>query len=398
MRAFYRFVTALLIGTQIPLFPPLFVDAKVKVIPLPAISTKPNEGATFGLLPVFLFLDEYDHIQMLLAPSLTFNGILGVTGTFRLFGYPDGNRQYQIIASLSSKINRNYRIFYEDPGVGQGRFLLRGEAFLFKDPTARFFGLGAESDQNDETNFTQSEIGMTGTVGFNLLPSLQLSLTERFRRVTVEKGGLDTLPFLRDRFPRLVGVNGAVISAQRFALTYDSRDSSVAPTEGEFAQLFAELSEKALGSEVRFRRYGLELKKLFPNRNKRFTLATRALLEALDGERVPFFEKSQLGGDNTLRGFGDGRFIDNHRLILSFEERIVPFKFRLLDVLSTLEISPFLEIGKVFDSFERLSLNDLQLVGGVSFRAVVRPNVVAHIEIGYGSEGSAIFVGLDYPF
>ncbi|MBI4640666.1 MAG: BamA/TamA family outer membrane protein [Candidatus Tectomicrobia bacterium] len=398
MRAFYRFVMALLIGAQVPLFLPLFVDAKVRIIPLPAISTKPNEGATFGILPVFLLLDEQDHIQVLLAPSLTFNEIFGVTGTFRLFAYPDGNRQFQIIASLSSKINRDYRIFYEDPGFSQGRFLIRGEAFLFKDPAARFFGLGAESDQDDETNFTQSELGLTGTIGINLLPSLQLSLTERFRRVRIEKGGLNTLPFLRDRFPRVSGANGGVISAQRLAVTYDSRDSSVTPTEGEFAQLFVELSEKSLGSEFSFRRYGLELKKLFPNQNKRFTLAVRGLLEAVDGDMTPFFEKSHLGGDETLRGFGDGRFIDNHRLVLNVEERIIPFKFRLLDVFTNFEISPFLEIGKVFHSFERLSLNDVQVIGGISFRAVVHPNVVGHIEVGYGSEGSAVFVGLDYPF
>jgi hypothetical protein len=35
---------------------------------------------------------------------------------------------------------------------------------------------------------------------------------------------------------------------------------------------------------------------------------------------------------------------------------------------------------------------------GVGIRAVVRPNIVGRMDIGWGSEGMAVFVGLGYPF
>jgi len=35
---------------------------------------------------------------------------------------------------------------------------------------------------------------------------------------------------------------------------------------------------------------------------------------------------------------------------------------------------------------------------GVGFRAVVRPNVVGRVDIGFGKEGAAIFATLGYPF
>jgi hypothetical protein len=35
---------------------------------------------------------------------------------------------------------------------------------------------------------------------------------------------------------------------------------------------------------------------------------------------------------------------------------------------------------------------------GVGFRAVVRPNVVGRVDVGFGNEGPAIFATLGYPF
>jgi hypothetical protein len=37
-------------------------------------------------------------------------------------------------------------------------------------------------------------------------------------------------------------------------------------------------------------------------------------------------------------------------------------------------------------------------VGGIGFRGVARPFVVGYVDIGYGSEGVAVFTGLNYPF
>jgi hypothetical protein len=43
-------------------------------------------------------------------------------------------------------------------------------------------------------------------------------------------------------------------------------------------------------------------------------------------------------------------------------------------------------------------VDDLHWVGGVGFRGVVRPQIVGFVDIGRGSEGTAIFTGIDYPF
>jgi hypothetical protein len=43
-------------------------------------------------------------------------------------------------------------------------------------------------------------------------------------------------------------------------------------------------------------------------------------------------------------------------------------------------------------------LPSVKTCAGVGFRAVVRPNVVGRVDIGFGKEGPAIFATLGYPF
>ena len=56
-----------------------------------------------------------------------------------------------------------------------------------------------------------------------------------------------------------------------------------------------------------------------------------------------------------------------------------------------------LDVGKVFDTHDPFWA-EMRPVGGVGIRLLVPPNVVAAVDIGYGSDGSAIFANLGYPF
>jgi hypothetical protein len=43
-------------------------------------------------------------------------------------------------------------------------------------------------------------------------------------------------------------------------------------------------------------------------------------------------------------------------------------------------------------------LEDLHIVGGLGFRAVVVPQVVAYVDFGSSGGAPAAFTGIDYPF
>ena len=45
-----------------------------------------------------------------------------------------------------------------------------------------------------------------------------------------------------------------------------------------------------------------------------------------------------------------------------------------------------------------LAVDDLHWVYGVGFRGIVRPQILAFVDVGRGSEGISVFTGIDYPF
>jgi len=184
-----------------------------------------------------------------------------------------------------------------------------------------------------------------------------------------------------------------------FALIYDTRDDESSPTSGMYAKFFIEGAHEAILSSYTFGRFGAEIKGYIPwDSEARFVTAVRGLFEYLDGNDIPFYELSTLGGGKTMRGYGEGRFYDNHRVLINVEQRIRIARFFAGEILLDLEAAVFADIGQVFSKFSELKLDNMQTVYGAGIRFVVRSQIVAKVDIGFGDDGSAIFAGLHYPF
>jgi len=52
----------------------------------------------------------------------------------------------------------------------------------------------------------------------------------------------------------------------------------------------------------------------------------------------------------------------------------------------------------VFAHMDDNPLSHLHAAGGLGFRAMAKPFIVGYVDVGYGSEGVAVFSGVDYPF
>jgi len=131
-------------------------------------------------------------------------------------------------------------------------------------------------------------------------------------------------------------------------------------------------------------------------------MALRYLPTAHD---VPFWAlsgigggESEVGGEQPLRGFGVGRFYDRDSFAGSVELRRKVLTFDTSSTNIDVELTPFIDVGRVFARTGTLPLDQLHHVYGVGFRGIARPFVVGYVDIGYGSEGVAAFTGLNYPF
>lgn len=350
------------------------------------------------MLPVLLFRNERDEIRSIVAPSVTYNEYRGVTGTFRFFHYPSALERVDVIASYSEEIERELDLYYRNLGIFAGRFHAELQAVHERDATVRFFGLGPESREEQETNFTWQETALHAVLGVNITPVMRLSFGEILRRFDVRRGGVPGLPFTGDVFPDLPGVEGEFVHAQRLALIYDSRDSLTTPTRGARVSLYAEVSARLLGSGSDYVKGGVEGAYLQPLAGGRVVLVTRGLVEAINKDSdTPFQVYPTLGGRDSLRGFSQDRFFGDARVLVNLEARVRLFTLRLFGVTSEFQAAPFVDIGRVINQLEDLS-DRVEVTPGVGLRGLVAPSVVGHIEVGVSREGPAIYVGLDYPF
>lgn len=373
---------------------------KMVTIPLPVIASTPNEGIIVGALTAFLLHNEKDEVSTLLAPQANYNKNFG--GSFSLYGafYPAPQRSWEMNLSASTKVNYDFEAKVRDRTFKNGRLELYAFPYVFSDGSARFFGFQSDSSKDNETNYANKEYGFTGQVGYDITKNLQIVFGERIRRVDIGKGAITSLPSIKELYTKdeVPGINGFTAHVQKLALIYSTLDSRDMPTSGIYAKTSIECSWKALGSSEDYRHYEAEVKGYLPLGNGRYISVGRIVYNQTLGGDVPFLERSILGGENTLRGYGRNRFIDSSYLLLNLEERIRLFRWSIFNVTTDWELAPFIDFGAVMESLDKAETRSFEFNPGLGFRAVVRPNIVGRIDVGIGSDGPAVFVGLGYPF
>lgn len=375
-------------------------------IPIPEIATDPNGGMTAGLLPVFLFTDSQQHINRIVNFDLTHNATLGIGGGAQLLSYPSEDTQWSAGASAAEHIARNIDLRYSTGLLRQQRWSFDARLLYDQDPTDRFFGLGNNSSPHDETNYTTDQQYLEFRSGLNLSPHLQIALDTRPRLVKIRHGAFTDLPYIGTRFPLLPGIHsGANELLTRLTIAYDTRDSLMIPTQGNQVAVFGGFTERQFLSSVSYSLFGMEARHYHPL-GRRFTFAGHFALRYMPvGNDVPFWALSQLGGDRSilgyqqpLRGFGAGRFVDRNLFAAQAELRTRVFETTLFTTHAIFELAPFMDVGQVFHRMDTNPMTHLHPVGGLGLRGIAEPFVVGYVDIGGGSEGVAIFSGINYPF
>jgi outer membrane protein assembly factor BamA len=394
-------VLEVLVCVFVPLLDPVSAEARDwTYFLIPAVANSKNDGVDVGLIAPFIFNDRDGRINKIIAPMYVHNEFLGSRTTLNLFQYPRRGEEITLIASYTEKIERKLLASYRNLHLSSGRYSVEAGAGFFKNATARFFGLGNQTPDTNETNYTDRELYSYLVVGAYVGPGRRVTLTERLRNVEIQPGGIESLLFTHAVFPTVRGTGGGTTWGHKFAYLDDTRDDTVTPTIGSFFVVSTEVGQAfTAGSAGVFSRYGVEYRKLIPNQTKQYTFVIRGRLEAtVGGEETPFFERSFLGGQNSLRGFGVGRFVDDHSVLLNIEERIQLFHLRVFGTITEIETAPFLDVGKVANTFAYRALAQYEFNPGIGFRAIARPNVVGRVDIATSSDGKVLFAGLDFPF
>jgi outer membrane protein assembly factor BamA len=367
-----------------------------KFIPLPVYATLPNEGSTFGAMPVVILVDpRNERTHDIFAPSISYNDTIGVTGTLRWFGYPENHQSWTAVLSGSTKVNWGGRLEWANETKEVGHWtdyaLFRFGSNVFY----RFFGIGPETLPSAETSHTRVMANVSYRRGFNFFEHFNAGFRLQFIRNSVEAITVPGLPFSGAVFPGAPGMGGGTVLMEQLDLIYDTRKDRDYSAEGWYAGLTMG-PVQGLAASDNYWDMGFEAKALFGE----FSFlqgGARFYCHYVSSRNVPFYYQSSLGGSNLLRGFTENRFIDQGAWTLELEQRLRIFQTRIYGVTTDWRADPFIAIGQVFNGDSGL-FSDVRLATGIGLRAFVRPNVLGRLDIAWAGEGASFYVELGYPF
>lgn len=292
---------------------------------------------------------------------------------------------------------REANVRYFNPHLGE-KWYVDGSFIWLNTPFRRFFGYGSRTLETDESNYVSHGFNVTALAGYYVLPRFRINVSESFVQTNLKGQAIFDVSDTLTRYGGLDGVGDSSNFIHKVSLTYDSRPAGPNSREGFFAEGGYFFSLAPLGSDVNFQGISTEAIHLHSMFNERTTLVFRLFVQDIYGKDVPFYLQSSLGGDRELRSYIPNRFVDNGKLIFTWEQRISVLKKSIFGISTELWLDPFLEVGTVFDNFKNLGESKMQTVGGLGIRMLVPPTVVGRIDIAYGAEGYSVYTQLGYPF
>jgi len=379
------------------------------LIPVPLIAVDPDSGTTLGVLPVWLHTNEEHEITRIIAPDISYNQYFGVGGHFRVFEYPSPDEQWSVTAGIQERVQRTFDFEFQKGRLRGTNWTVNTSAIYDRSGTARFYGIGNGSVLSNQTTYTASQLLGQAQFGYNFTHAWQFQYTTRVRRMEITPGFLPHLPTIEERYPfeRGLGITDEVLN--QVAMVYDTRDDTVIPTRGSQVVAYAGVNgHNATISDSIYSMAGVDgrtfmpLPFLLPDT----ILAAHAAVRYLpSGHDIPFYDLSSIGGGESdiagqqmLRGFGQGRFVDRDSYAGSIELRHRLFSFDAAASHVDIEITPFIDVGRVSSTIDVDPLSGLHKVVGIGMRGIARPSVVGYVDVGYGTEGVAVFTGINYPF
>ncbi len=373
-------------------------------IPVPEIGTDPNGGTTLGLLPVWLRTDANHEIDQIIAPDILHNTYFGYGVHGRIFAYPSEDEQWSVVAGIKERVEREFDLEYQVGRARRGPWSFNVSLIADRDGTPRFFGLGNRTVQADETNYTASQVLARVQAGWNISRIWQLAYTLRVRSVDVQPGTLPGIASIEQRFgDGVLGTNKDFL--HRLALIYDTRDDLTMPRNGMQWIGYTGAASSGAFNDALYREAGIDGRIFCPVPFDTVLAAHVALRYLWADHGAPFWALSTIGGDRAdvggeqpLRGYGAGRYTDRDAYSTTLELRHTLFTLNAGSSHIEVELTPFVDAGRVFQDSGTFPLAHIHAIGGVGFRGIARPFVVGYVDVGYGDQGAAVFTGINYPF
>lgn len=264
-----------------------------------------------------------------------------------------------------------------------GRYLLGGEV-LYKDFPDRFWGLGPNSPEEAEEEFTlltrRVEVFAQKEMGPYKARLLAVGESARLKEF-IPGGLLDG--------SQVPGVAAGRVAGVGLGVGYDTRDDPFAPGLGALHQVKAVWFREALGGDYDFTEVTADIRVFRPFGSN--VLGFHGLARNVSGN-APFYHLSPLGGQTMLRGVYEGRFRDACFLAAQAELR-VPLRGRW-------GAAAFAAAGTVATNISELDAGKVKASAGAGLRYRLdrSERINARLDVAAGSGGVNVDLALMEAF
>lgn len=371
------------------------------LVRLPIIDTDPNRGSTIGMMPIWVLKEKNgDRIEEIHAPSITYNKIFKAIPTYRYYNYPTDNSSIILRAAASLQEERELLARFESEDFLGKDYKAYGKVQYNVDGAKRFFGFGPDSPKLGEANYIEDTIQYEVSFGAPLRKDSpwKAHAYNNLAGLRMKNGRTPNLPSFRHKFPGMGPIHRQQTNLLGARIDYDTRDHGITTSKGAYFNMYSETSIRGFASAFDFQRYGMDARWFRkPSEDAKHADAVQFKYDQ-QLANAPFWLMPNVGGKSSLRAYGDGRYVDRGSMVVNFEHRYTLWAVKLAGVTTEFELDPFVGMGTAFDNPGRLSRRYVRPLAGLAIRAVARPQVVGSIDFGYGQEGMAAFIDINYSF
>lgn len=249
-----------------------------------------------------------------------------------------------------------------------------------------FYGIGNATAQSDSESYTPRGLAMDVAVERRVARGVYLGVGGDFATgsmVELEPGGMlasGTVP----------GGDLGSVAGLGAAVTYDTRDNILAAASGAYAKLGARRYAGMLGSDYDFTAVQLDLRR-FRSFAAGHVVALQATWLGTSGD-VPFARMPQLGGQNLLRGYYQGRYRDRQYVAAQAEYRTPMWR--------RMGLAAFGGAGEVAPRLGALTLDGMHAAGGVGLRVLLnrQERLALRLDYGSGARSSGFYITVGEAF
>lgn len=348
----------------------------IKDSPKESITLSPLDDKTLEPLPIL----SYDtDVGFGYGAKAFFLNYLGLNESFDmvLFNSTKGERWYRFVFSVPDFELRQGKIypFALDLIVDYDKWIKNS-----------FFGIGNDSKFENREFYTREpfELSLTASRGFSQHFVGQLGL--KFKSIhNFNFSDTSRLVYL----PPKINSETARYSSLFMSLRYDTRNSFINPSRGLVLQAEGEYAPSFDFTNASFTRLAATVQHYSVLFYPMTVLALRLNFQGLIGGDLPVQTLLSIGGNQTLRGYPQDRFLDKISAVTNAELRF-PIYWRFGGVAG-------IDLGRVWNKFSEISFSKWAMNPNFGLRFYMDTFIV-RLDIGFGKETTGFYFNFGHVF